>query len=250
MILFYSVLHGFLGLIIGSFLNVVIYRVARGESIVAPSSHCPECGCFLRPWELIPVFGYLLLGGKCGKCGIKISRRYPIVELLTGVLFVLTYYFRPERTMVGIIFDLIFVSLLIALTFIDIDTFRLPDVLVVFVAGIALLNTILTDDPLLYQSIGGAIGVGGVFLMIAFFYSEGMGWGDVKFVAALGLYLGFPDILIAVFIASFFGVIIGGIRMLVLKKDLKDPIPFGPFLAGGALAMLIFSNQIFKIFYS
>lgn len=245
----YTITYGVLGLIIGSFLNVVIYRVPQGESIVTPGSHCPECGHYLRPWELIPVFSYLLLGGKCHKCGIRISWRYPAVELLTGILFGLTYLFRLERTTSGLIFDLFFVALLITLTFIDLDTFRLPDVLVLMVAAIGLTNTLVTGDPVVWRSLGGALGVGGIFFLIAYFYPKGMGWGDVKLVAALGLCLGYPDVFLAVFIASLLGVLIGGGRIVLLKKDWKDPIPFGPFLAGGALIMLLFENQIAEFFH-
>jgi len=240
----YAVIYGVFGLVIGSFLNVVIYRVPKGDSIVTPGSHCPECGHYLRPWELIPVVSYLVLAGKCGKCGTRISWRYPAVELLTGILYVLTYLTRPERTMAGLIFDLAFVSLLIALTFIDIDTFRLPDVLVILVAVIAFLNTIITNQPVFWRSLAGALSVGGIFFLIAYFYAEGMGFGDVKFVAALGLYLGLPDAFLFVFIASVLGVVIGGLRILLQKKELKDPIPFGPFLASGALIMLLFKEEL------
>lgn len=246
--LIYLVLLGVIGLAIGSFLNVVIYRIPNGESIVTPGSHCPECGHYLRPWELIPVISFLVLLGRCGKCGMKISWRYPAVELLTGILFVLTYYFQPERSLTGLILDLILVSLLIALAFIDIDTFRLPDSLVIIVAVVGLANTLLTKEPVLWQSLIGAAAAGGLFFLIACFYSDGMGWGDVKLVAALGLCLGVPDIFLAVFIASLLGVIIGGLSAVAYKKDLRQPIPFGPFLAGGSLAMILFKVQIAGFF--
>jgi leader peptidase (prepilin peptidase)/N-methyltransferase len=238
------IIYGVLGLVIGSFLNVVICRVPKGESIVAPGSHCPECGHFLRSWELIPIISFILLRGKCSRCGLKISWRYPAIETLTGVLFVLTYLTRSDRSTAGIILDLAFVALLIVLTFIDIDSFRLPDIFFIMVALTGLINTLVTSDPVFWRSLLAAGLAGGVFALIAYFYAEGMGWGDVKFVAALGLYLGFPKILIAVFIASLLGVVIGGGQIILYKKDLKDPIPFGPFLAGGAVIMLIFGQQI------
>ncbi|NLI91861.1 MAG: prepilin peptidase [Peptococcaceae bacterium] len=240
----YAVIYGVFGLLIGSFLNVVIFRVPKGESIVSPGSHCPECGHYLRPWELIPVLSYLFLRGRCGKCGTTISWRYPAIELLTGFLFVATYLTRTNRTTPGLIFDLVFVALLIALTFIDMDTFRLPDVLVILVAGIGLINTFITGDPVLWRSLIGALGMGGIFFLVAYFYPEGMGMGDVKFVAALGLYVGFPNIFVAVFLASLLGIFIGGLRMVVYQKELKDPIPFGPFLAGGSLLLLFFQETI------
>ncbi|RNC29281.1 MAG: Type 4 prepilin-like proteins leader peptide-processing enzyme [Candidatus Dichloromethanomonas elyunquensis] len=238
MITVIALLIGVLGLVIGSFLNVVIYRVPKGESIVSPGSHCTECGHYLRPWELIPVLSYLILKGRCSKCGTAISRRYPAVELLTGFLFVLTFLLRTERTVPGLICDIVFVSLLIALTFIDLDTFRLPDVLVSLVALIGAVNTFVTGDPVLWRSLLGALGIGGIFFLVAYLYPGGMGMGDVKFVAALGLYLGSPNIFIAIFVASLFGSVIGGLHIITYQKQLKDPIPFGPFLAGGALLLL------------
>ncbi len=248
MTLVYVVICGVLGLVIGSFLNVVIFRVPNGDSIVSPGSHCPECGHFLRPWELIPVISYLILAGRCRKCGTAISWRHPAIELMTGLLFIFTYLARVERTTFGLILDLVFVSLLIALTFIDIDTFRLPDVLVILVAALAMINTMVTDQPALTSSLLGALGVGSVFLLIAYFYPDGMGFGDVKFVAALGLYIGSPGIFLGVFIASLLGVIIGGFSIIINKKDLKDPIPFGPFLAAGVLVMLLLQEKIFANF--
>jgi len=248
MTVIYFVIYGIIGLVIGSFLNVVILRVPKGESIVVPGSHCPECGHILRPWELIPIISYVFLAGRCGKCGIMISWRYPAIELLTGILFVVTYWARPERTILGLFFDFVFISMLIALSFIDLDTYRLPDVLVSVIAGAAVVNTVLTNEPSLWRSLGGALCIGIVFFMIAYFYPEGMGWGDVKFVAALGLYLGSPDIFIGVFIASVLGVIIGAGRIILFKKEMKDPIPFGPFLAGGALILLLFKDNLISLF--
>lgn len=242
----FALFNGIFGFVIGSFLNVIIYRVPRGESIWTPGSHCPICNHFLRPWELIPVISFLFLRGKCNKCGISISLRYPAIEILTGILFTLTVLLRPERTTVGIICDLLFVSLLIALTFIDIDTLRLPDVLVVLVGLIGFVNTLTTEDPILWRSLIGALIAGGFFFIVYYFYPEGMGLGDVKFAVALGLYLGFPAIIAAVFIASFLGTIIGGLRIFLYKKNLKDPIPFGPFLASGALIMLLFRYQVYN----
>ncbi len=248
--LFYIILYSVLGLVIGSFLNVVIYRVPAGQSIATPRSHCPNCGHFLRSWELIPVLSYLFLKGRCSKCQQKISWRYSVVELLTAMLFILAFFFRPGRTMSGLFLDFIFISLLIALTFIDIDTFRLPDVLVILVAAVGVINALVTKEPVIWQSLLGAVIAGGVFFLISYFYAKGMGFGDVKFVAALGLYLGAPEILAAIFFASLLGAISGGLSLLVNKKSLKDPIPFGPFLAAGALIMFLFQHQLFQFYYS
>jgi leader peptidase (prepilin peptidase)/N-methyltransferase len=244
-----AAIYGLLGLVIGSFLNVVIYRVPKGESIVMPASHCPECGHPLRPWELIPVLSFMILRGKCRKCGSNISWRYPAIELLTGLFFVGASLSRADRSTVGLILDLAFISLLIVLTFIDIDNFRLPDILVAMVAVVGMINTLVTGDPVLWRSLLGASAIGGIFFLVAYFYPEGMGMGDVKLVAALGLYIGFPLIFMAIFLASLSGIVIGGFRMLIYKKKLKDPIPFGPFLAAGAILVLLCQSIMAGVLY-
>lgn len=244
----YVVFCGLLGLIIGSFLNVVIYRVPRGQSISVPRSHCTACGHVLRPWELIPVLSYLLLNGRCAKCGKPISMRYPGVELLTGGLFALTVMLRPERSITGQALDMVLVALLIALSFIDWDVFRLPDPLVILVAVSGAASTLLTGEPGWWNSLVGSLGVGAIFALVAFFYPQGMGWGDVKLVAALGLYLGSPNVFISIFVASVLGILVGGGRILFLKKGIKEPIPFGPFLAAGALIVLWIEPYLYRIF--
>jgi len=247
--LYCLIFYGMLGLVIGSFLNVVISRLPLGQSISKPRSHCPRCGHFLRPWELIPVISFLCLRGRCGSCKNKISWRYPVVELLTAVLFGAAYLLRPERSITGLFFDLIFISLLIALAFIDFDTFRLPDMLVLQVALTALANTLVSGEPGIWRSLLGAVFAGGVFLLIFLFYSKGMGLGDVKFVAALGLYIGEPGILAAVFLASILGVIFGGLWLAFYRKNLKEPLPFGPFLAAGALLVLLCPQQLLELYH-
>jgi leader peptidase (prepilin peptidase)/N-methyltransferase len=236
-----------LGLVSGSFLNVVIFRLPAGKSVIQPRSHCPHCGYFLRAWELIPVLSYLLLLGRCSKCLRRISWRYPVVEMLTALLFIFTYLLLTERTLFGLALDFIFISLLVALTFIDIDTYRLPDRLVVLVALIGLINALTTGKPPVGQSLLGAAFAGAFFFLIAYIYPQGMGFGDVKFVTALGLYLGMPQILGAVFLASLLGTIIGGLWLKLTKKNLKNPIPFGPFLAAGALLVIFFQKQLLEL---
>jgi len=234
----YLVFYGVLGLIIGSFLNVVIFRIPARQSILTPRSHCPNCEHYLRSWELIPVVSYLLLEGRCNNCKQKISWRYPAIEMLTGILFVLAFVLRPDRDMTGLLMDMAFISLLVALAFIDIDTFSLPDNLVIIVAVLGVANTLFTGDPTLKQSILGAVIAGGVFFLIFKLYPKGMGMGDVKFVAAMGLYLGAPIIIASVLLASLSGVIFGGLWLILKKKNLRTPVPFGPFLAAGALLVL------------
>ena len=249
---FMSITMGLLGLLIGSFLNVVIYRVPRGESIVTPGSHCPDCSHALRAWELIPVISFLIQKGQCRSCLVRISWRYPAVELLTGLLFFLTAFFtvNAEVHPARLILNLIFVAVLIALSFIDLDTFRLPDVLTLPLLGIGLIGAFLIPgNPGGWQSLFSALGAGGLFWAIALVYPQGMGLGDVKLVAALGAFLGFPAIFLAVFMGSFVGAIIGSLLLLVGQKHFRQQIPFGPYLALGAIFTLLWGTQIFDWYW-
>ncbi len=242
-----AALIGVLGLVIGSFLNVVIYRMPQGRSIVYPGSHCPVCRHRLSAHELIPVVSYVMLKGRCAACKTIISWRYPAVELLTAVAFIIVYVAGRNDSLIALAVDLLFVSLLLALTMIDINTLRLPDVLVALVAVAGVIEIAVTGKPTVWQSLGGALGAGSLFFVIAYFYPQGMGFGDVKFVAALGLYLGAPGIIYVIFLASLSGVIIGALRVVFLKKDRKDPIPFGPFLAASAFIVLIDGARMYAL---
>lgn len=248
-----SITIGLFGLLIGSFLNVVIYRVPRGESIVSPGSHCPACGHALRAWELIPILSFLIQKGRCRGCQASIAWRYPFVELLTGILFFLTAYFslvtadHPAR----LFLNLVFTAMLIALAFIDFDTFRLPDVLTLPLLGLGLLGAFLIPgNPTGWESVYSALGAGGVFLAIALAYPQGMGLGDVKLVAALGAFLGFPAIFLSVFIGSFIGALVGIFLLLTGQKRFRQQIPFGPYLALGAILTLLWGNQIFDFYWT
>jgi len=248
---YYSIVFGIIGLVIGSFLNVVIYRVPRGESIVKPGSHCPVCGHELRAWELIPLLSFLIQRGRCRQCQTKISWRYPGVELLTGILFFYAVWQQAGVLDARLLVNLVFVATLIALAFIDYDTLRLPDVLTLPLLGIGLLAAfILPGQPSGWVSLASAAGAGGLFWLIAWFYPRGMGMGDVKLVAALGAFVGFPGIVLAVFLASIVGSIVGIVLMLIDKNRRSQHIPFGPFLALGALASLFWGQQIYSAYIS
>lgn len=244
----YAVFFAFFGMIIGSFLNVLISRIPKGESIVTPRSHCPECGHYLKAWELIPVLSFLLLKGSCSNCRTRISLRYPGVEILTGLLFFTTVYFDSELTIVELLFVLIIISLLIALSFIDIETYRLPDVLVFPLLITGLVRSAMLGEPGLGKSTAGALAAAASFYLIVLLYPEGMGMGDVKFVGALGSVLGFPDVFTAIFIASLAGVLVGGLQIFLKKKNYKEPIPFGPFLAAGSIILLLSKDWLYTFF--
>ncbi len=246
-----SMFYGILGLLIGSFLNVVIYRVPRGESIVTPGSHCPVCGHVLRPWELIPVLSFLIQRGSCGKCREPIAWRYPAIEILTGGLFFYILWLNQGVQDARVFWHLVFIAFLIALAFIDLDTMRLPDVLVFPLLTIGLLGaSFLPGTPNWLGSLLSAAGTGGAFWLITKIYPQGMGFGDVKFVAALGAFLGFPNIILAIFIASLLGSFVGLSMLLLRRSYIKQQIPFGPFLASGALVALFWGKRIFEFYWS
>jgi len=239
---------GLFGLLIGSFLNVVIFRVPRGESIVTPGSHCPTCEHVLRAWELIPVISFLIQKGQCRNCQSHISWRYPAVELLTGILFFLTATISlgTETHPARLLLNLVFVAVLIALAFIDLDTFRLPDVLTLPLLGLGVLGAFLIPgNPTGWESVFSTLGAGGLFWIIARVYPQGMGLGDVKLVAAMGAFLGFPSIFLAVFIGSFVGAFVGIFLLFAGRKRFGQQIPFGPYLALGAILTLLWGTQIF-----
>ena len=247
-----SIIVGLLGLLIGSFLNVVIFRVPRGESIVTPGSHCPACGHTLRAWELLPVISFIIQKGQCRNCQARISWRYPLVELLTGILFFLTTMMNlsSQIGLVRLLLNLVFVALLIALSFIDLDTFRLPDVLTLPLLGIGLLGAfLLPGSPTGWESVLSVLGAGGLFWGIARVYPQGMGLGDVKLIAALGAFLGFPSIFLAVFVGSFVGAVVGLFLLFTGQKRFRQQIPFGPYLALGAMLTLLWGSRIFDWYW-
>lgn len=246
--LYIYILVSIAGLIIGSFLNVVIFRLPNGESIVFPPSHCQRCKKKLTPLELIPLFSYLFLKGRCKGCGEKISPRYPFIELLNGLLYLIIFYIN------GIALDTLFafglVSLLIVVTFIDLDHLLIPNKItasiLVWVVGQSLIQLLLNQSNLsdLLDRIYGLLIGGGLFLLIAIVTKGAMGGGDIKLMGALGYYFGFAHTLGLI----FFSFIIGGALSIILVsvkiKSRKDMIPFGPFICLAAMIMMVFGESI------
>lgn len=224
------------GSIIGSFLNVCIYRLPRGESIVYPPSHCPNCRAVLGPQELIPIFSFLWLKGRCHSCKGAISPRYPLVEFLTGLLFVGNYV-RFDWS-VDFIFCNLFTAFLLIIFWIDFDWQLILDKVLIWFTAVAI-------GMILYQFVeaetlttwwdrpAAALGGGLLFLFIAVL-TGGMGGGDVKLTFVLGLWLGVTATLEMLFIAFVLGGISGAALLIFGKKGCKDAIPFGPFLCTGA----------------
>ena len=227
-----------LGAVLGSFFNVLIYRIPRGESIVAPRSHCPECGTTLGPLELIPVVSWLVLRGRCRHCGAGISWRYPAVELLTAVLFGLVgwrFGWTPEAA--G---GLTLVGLLLPLAFIDLEHGYLPDVIVAPGIILGLLGGAfgLMGVGLPGSALGAVFG-GGVLLVVVWASRGGMGLGDVKLLAMIGAFLGWQGAFYTLLFGSVLGSVAGVSLIVAGRKKRRDSIPFGPFLAAGAVLELL-----------
>jgi leader peptidase (prepilin peptidase)/N-methyltransferase len=224
------------GLLVGSFLNVVAHRLPRGESLLRPRSRCPECGTQLRAIDNVPVISWLALRGRCHHCGASISARYPIVELVTGALYIAVVVSQDDA--VRIVLGLLLVTALVPITLIDLELRIIPNLItgpaaLAAVVAIAALDTDFLPEAL----IAGAAG-GGFFLVAAILYPRGMGMGDVKLAGMLGLYLG-RAVAPAIFIALIAGVVVGAavIARKSAKEGRKTAVPFGPFLAlGGMIA--------------
>jgi leader peptidase (prepilin peptidase) / N-methyltransferase len=224
------------GLLVGSFLNVVAHRLPRGESLVRPRSRCPECGTQLRAIDNVPVLSWLALRGRCHHCGASISARYPIVELLTGALYIAVVASQDDA--VRIVLGLLLVTALVPITLIDLELRIIPNVITGPAALAAVIAIAALDTDFLPEAlIAGAAG-GGFFLVAAVLYPRGMGMGDVKLAGMLGLYLG-RAVAPAIFIALIAGVAVGAavIARKGATEGRKTAVPFGPFLAlGGVIA--------------
>ena len=224
-----------LGLVIGSFLNVVIYRLPKGESIVRPPSHCPECGHRLKPLELVPIVSYIFLRGKCSNCGIRISVRYPMVELFTAIIFTGNYIMFSD--IMNIVAGLVLSSILIALTMIDYDHQILPDSLTLGGLAIGLIFSFIRPGFNALTGISGIFAAGGLLFVVALVSKGGLGGGDIKLMAMTGSFLGPLSAVAAVFLGALIGLIASLPGIITGKLEMKSKLPFGPFLA---IASMIF----------
>ena len=238
------------GLLIGSFLNVVIARVPAGESIVSPGSRCGACGTPILPRDNIPVVSWLLLKRRCRACQAPISARYPAVELLTAGLFAaVAARFGWAAELPAYLY---LTSIGVALAFIDLDVRRLPDAIVL--PSYPVMGVLLTIaaaatgdwDDLLRAALGGLI-LGGFYFALVFAYPAGMGFGDVKLSGVLGMalgYLGWAELGVGAFLGFLYGGVIGVVLLAVGKAGRKSAIPFGPFMLLGALTAVLFGGGI------
>ncbi len=248
-----AVLYAFffiLGLIVGSFANVCIYRLPREKSIVNPPSACPRCGARIKPWDNIPVLSYIFLRGRCRRCGEPISVIYPLVEVMNGILYVLVLY--KYGISWALPFFLALGSALLIITFIDIEFQIIPDEITIPGAIIGIIaGWLLLPDPfarsmhmgIMTTLIGAALGFG-LYYVVAVASRGGMGGGDIKMMAMVGAFLGWKGVLLTTFTGSLFGSVIGLYLMVFKGKGRKSKIPFGPFLALGAIVSLLYGQEI------
>ncbi|MCG6880103.1 MAG: A24 family peptidase [Deltaproteobacteria bacterium] len=241
---FFSVL---LGLCLGSFANVCIYRIAQNKSIVHPASSCPHCGAGIRFYDNIPVISYLLLKGRCRQCGISISLRYPLVEMLMALLS-LALFMKFGFQLQYLLF-MLFSGILLILSFIDFDHKILPDVLTLPSILAGWLVSFLPGGISWIDSLIGLVAGGGSLYLVATVYEritgrEGLGGGDIKLLAMIGAWLGWVSLPLIVLMSSLSGAVIGSVFILSGGKGVRTQIPFGPFLSIGALAYLFFGRQI------
>ena len=255
------------GTVVGSFLNVCIWRLPRDESIIRPGSHCPSCNQLLRAWDLIPLFSFLIQRCRCRYCGAKITWRYFGVELLTGIYFVLVLH-SFGWTIDSLAYAL-FGASLIATFFIDLEHWIIPDQLSFFGIGLGVARDVIglvsgsrsflrIPIPVVHrelplpQSIAGILACGAVFLAIAIisyyiFKKEGVGGGDIKLAAAIGANLAIGQAMLSFFLAVALGSIIGIGLIVARKKTRKDYVPFGPMMVAGAMLTIFYGKEIVNL---
>ena len=241
------------GICIGSFLNVCIYRVPELKSIVHPRSMCPNCGTLIAAYDNIPIFSYLALRGKCRHCAARISFRYPVIEFISG-LFAVGVYLKYGLSVEALLYY-IFIATLLVITFIDIDHQIIPDVIslpgipIFFAASFA-----LPDITLVESILGIFIGGGSLWIVAQLYYvltrKEGMGGGDIKLLAMMGAVIGWKGVLFTIFVASAVGTVVGILFMIKTRTSMKLKVPFGPFLAIGAIAYIFSGPQLIAWYFN
>ena len=242
------------GLVIGSFLNVCIYRLPLGKSILFPPSSCPQCGSRIRFYDNIPLVSYVFLRGKCRFCRHPISIRYPVIEVLSGLVSVALFLrYGPS---LPYLFLFAFAASLITITFIDLQYQIIPNVLTIPGIVLGLFFSFFSWSDLSWSdSLLGILGGGGVFYLVATLFKllrgkEGLGAGDIKLLAMLGAWLGWQALPFVILISSVTGVIIGGGTLLLSRKKLETRIPYGPFLVLAAFVCLFFKDELISLLYA
>jgi len=235
------------GALVGSFLNVCIHRIPGGESIAFPASHCPHCKTAIKPYDNIPIVSYLVLRGRCRSCAAGIAIRYPLVEMLGGIAAVgalCAYGLSAEALLI-----FAFLAALIVITFIDLDHQIIPDAISLPGIFVGFAAALLFGTPSWVDSLIGIALGGGLLFAVAEGYArltgrEGMGGGDIKLLAMIGAFLGWRAIPVTVLVGSLLGSVIGLSLMALRGRDTRMAIPFGPFLAVGAVVALFWGEAI------
>jgi len=235
-----------IGLCVGSFLNVVIFRLPLGQSLNHPPSRCMACGYALRWRDNVPILSWVLLGGRCRNCRARISMQYPIVELVTGILFLLVVWLTPPGPLVAS--RLIFVGILVALFGIDLAHQILPNTITLPGIAIGVILSFIAPPGWQASLIGALLG-GGVLYGIAWSYylvrrEEGLGMGDVKMLAMIGAFLGWKAVLVTLVLSSFSGALLGMALIVLQRGSMRLALPFGTFLAIGALAAMFAGDPL------
>ena len=237
------------GAAVGSFLNVCIVRLPKGGSLIKPGSHCPQCESPIRFYDNIPLLSYIVLRGKCRRCKAHISPRYFLVEGLSGLMALALFRNFGLSPELAVYF--IFFSALLVIIFIDLDTWTIPDVITLpgIVAGVA--ASFLLPRFNMWQSLLGLLAGGGVLFLVAVGYQllrkrEGMGGGDIKLLAMIGAFLGLPGVIYTLFASSLVGSLAGALLMFRDKSGGGTRIPFGPFLALGAMTYVFWGPALIQ----
>ena len=234
-----------LGLVIGSFLNVVIYRVPRRRSVVWPASRCPKCGEPISPVDNIPLVSYLLLRGRCRRCGGRIAMRYPLIEALTAVLFGAAVY--EFGVGIQLLSAFVLIAALISLAAIDLEHGILPNAIIGPCTAVGFVLSVLGDPSGWWIYLISALAVGGGLFALAVAYPAGMGMGDVKMGGMLGAFLG-PYGALAVFLGALSGTVVGGLLLALGRIRRRSALPFGVFMAFGGLVSLFQGPELFGLY--
>lgn len=240
------------GLIIGSFLNVCINRIPKGESVVLPNSYCHICNTELKWYDNIPIISYLILLGRCKYCNSRISPQYPIVEILNSFIYIILYY-KFQFSLEFLFFSAIS-SVLIIISFIDLNYMIIPDILIIVIFIILILYKISNYfiynlSPNLLNSLTGSIIGGLLFFFIMIVSKGGMGGGDITLISVLGLILGFKLILLNIIVSFILGAFVSIFLLFFKIKTRKDPIPFGPFIISSFFIVLFYGKNILNWYY-
>lgn len=240
------------GLCVGSFLNVCIYRIPLGKSVVFPASHCFNCGANLRWYHNLPLLSYIVLRGRCSFCLAPFSWRYPFVEALNALLYLVIVYYAGFSIESAVLF--LFVSALLVITFIDVDHQIIPDVISLPGIVLGVLCSFFLPWLTWQASLLGALLGGGSLFVVAYGYEvlakkEGMGGGDIKLLAMIGAFCGWKAVLPIIFISSLLGTVVGVPLMIVNNADSKLAIPFGPFLALATVIYLFWGDALVRWYF-